>query len=92
MRTRPNLDIKGALAHLPGRTVGQGEPGGAGGPVLAKPGAEAAHLADGAGLGLRGPGREVAAASAAEHVGELADQDAGRVVSSHRAVICCSVS
>src|SRR6185437_7492648 len=57
--------------------VGDGEPGGDGGPVLAESLAEAAQLADGAGLGLAGPGFQALAAAVAEHVRELADQVTG---------------
>ena len=58
-------------------TVGDGEPGGDGGPVLAQSLGEAAQLADRAGLGLGGPGFEVLAVAVAQHVRELADQAAG---------------
>ncbi len=58
--------------------VGDGEPGGDGGPVLAESFGEAAQLADRAGLGLAGPGFQVLAAAVAEHVREVADQVAGR--------------
>lgn len=58
--------------------LGDGEPGGDGGPVLAEALAETAQLADRAGLSLAGPRFQALAAAVAEHVGELADQIAGR--------------
>src|ERR1700731_4877915 len=57
--------------------VGDGEPGGDGGPVAAESSGEAAQLADRVVLGLAGPGFEALAAAVAEHVRELADQGAG---------------
>ena len=58
--------------------LGDGEPGGDGGPVLAEASAETAQLADRAGLSVAGPCFQTLAAAVAEHVGELADQIAGR--------------
>jgi hypothetical protein len=58
-------------------TVGQGEPGGDRGPVLAESFGESAQLTDRAGLGLGGPGRQVFAVPVAEHLGELSDQGLG---------------
>jgi hypothetical protein len=58
--------------------LGDGEPGGDGGPVLAEASAETAQLADRAGLSVAGPCFQALAAAVAEHVGELADQIAGR--------------
>jgi hypothetical protein len=60
-------------------TVGDGEPGGDGGPVPAKPSGEAAQLTDRAGLGLGGSRLKALAAAVAEHVRELADQVTGGV-------------
>jgi hypothetical protein len=57
--------------------VGDGEPGGDGGPVFAESFGEAAQLADRAGLGLAGPGVQALAAAVAEHVREVADQGPG---------------
>ncbi len=60
------------------RAVGDGEPGGDGGPVAAESFGEAAQFADRAVLGLAGPGFEALAAAVTEHVRELADQVPGR--------------
>lgn len=58
--------------------VGQGEPCSEGGPVLAQAGGEAAQIADGAALGLAGPGAQVVSGSVAEHVSEQPALDEGR--------------
>jgi hypothetical protein len=54
--------------------LGQGEPGGDGGPVFAESFGESAQFADRAGLGLGGLGAQVFAVAMAEHIGEVADQ------------------
>jgi hypothetical protein len=58
--------------------VGDGEPGGDGGPVFADSFAETAQLADRIGPSLAGAGFEVIAA-AAEPVREVADRGTGRL-------------
>jgi hypothetical protein len=62
-----------------GAGVGDGEPGGDGGPVFAGPLAKPRSSFDRAGLGLAGPGFQSFAAAVAEHVCELADQITGGV-------------